>query len=148
MMTDNYTSSNLVLLIEDNDEHAELAMFYIQEHDPSIQVHRLIDGEQALRYIEAADDANAEKPWLIFLDLKLPKYDGHEVLTKIKSSQQLSCTPIVVFTTSASKKEIRSAMLLGANSFVNKPMEADQYPLIITQILNYWRMNQSSSSMD
>ena len=73
---------------------------------------------------------------------------GHEVLTKIKSSQQLSCTPIVVFTTSASKKEIRSAMLLGANSFVNKPMEADQYPLIITQILNYWRMTQSSSSMD
>lgn len=134
-----------LLLIEDSDEHAELALFYISEYRKDIHVIRLADGGAAMRYIESIRHLKAPIPWLCLLDLQLPKYDGHEILSVIKSDSLLVKMPVVVFTTSAAKKDIRRAMNNHANSFITKPMGADRYGSTIQSILDYWEFNMHPS---
>lgn len=131
-----------LILVEDNDDHAELAEFYINEYEPSIQVERLFDGKQALDYFDSIGMNHKQLPWLVLLDLKLPKHDGHEILKKIKTDEQLINIPVVIFSTSNSNKDIESALNLYANSYIVKPMEADGYESVISELLNYWSMNQ------
>ncbi len=131
-----------LLLIEDSDEHAELALFYISEYREDIRVIRLADGGAAMNYIESIRNSNSPIPWLCLLDLQLPRYDGHEILSVIKSDELLVKMPVVVFTTSAAKKDIRRAIRNHANSFITKPMGADGYGKAIQSILSYWELNQ------
>ena len=74
--------------------------------------------------------------------MKLPKYDGHEILNRIKSSKRLAGIPVVIFSTSNSGKDIKRALSSYANSYIVKPMEADQYGEVINEILQYWELNQ------
>lgn len=131
-----------LLLIEDNDDHAELAEFYIKDCGPQFQVRRLRDGAEAMAYIEQAECAEQCLPWLVLLDLKLPKYDGHEVLTQLKKSPCLAKVPVVIFSTSSSSKDIEQALNSHANSYLVKPMEADKYGQLISEMLHYWQLNQ------
>ena len=131
-----------LLLIEDSDEHAELALYYISEYRPDIHVIRLADGGAAMEYLESVSSLNNPLPWLCLLDLQLPKYDGHEILSVIKSDSMLIKMPVVVFTTSAAKKDISRTISHHANSFITKPMGADSYGKAILSILSYWELNQ------
>lgn len=131
-----------LLLIEDNDDHAELAEFYIKDCCPKIEVRRLRDGAEAMAYIEQAECAEQCLPWLVLLDLKLPKYDGHEVLSQLKKSRCLAKVPVVIFSTSNSGKDIELAMNNHANSYLVKPMEADKYGQLINELLHYWKLNE------
>lgn len=132
-----------LLLVEDSDDHAELAEFYITDYNEQIRVNRLHDGAEAMTYLEQMEAAPEQGlPWLVLLDLKLPKYDGHEVLARIKSSKQLAGIPVVIFSTSNSGKDIERALKSYANSYIVKPMEADQYGEVISKILQYWELNQ------
>ncbi len=133
-----------LLLIEDSDEHAELALFYISEYRPDIHVIRLADGGAAMDYLESICNLTKPLPWLCLLDLQLPKYDGHEILSVIKSDSILIKMPVVVFTTSAAKKDISRTISHHANSFITKPMGADGYGKAIHSILSYWELNQHS----
>lgn len=133
-----------LLLIEDSYEHAELAMFYIAEYRKDINVIHLTDGGKAMEYIEAIRTLNNPVPWLCLLDLQLPKYDGHEILSSIKSDPALVKIPVVIFTTSAAPKDIHRALGNHANSFITKPMGADLYGKTIGTILDYWELNQQS----
>lgn len=131
-----------ILLIEDDDDHAQLAEFHIGEHDPSFSVLRLSDGEAALKYLDEVRSGGRQAPWLILMDLKIPKYDGHEVLSFAKSDRALARVPVVVFTTSNSGKDIGKAMGGHANSYIVKPMEPDRYGETIATILDYWRLDR------
>ncbi len=133
-----------LLLIEDNDDHAELAEFYIKDCGPQFQVSRLRDGAEAMAYIERAECAEQSPslPWLVLLDLKLPKYDGHEVLSQFKKSPCLAKVPVVIFSTSNSGKDIELALNNHANSYLVKPMEADKYGQLISEMLRYWELNE------
>ena len=131
-----------LLLIEDNDDHAELAEFYIKDCRPKIKVRRLRDGAEAMAYIEQTECAEQSLPWLVLLDLKLPKYDGHEVLHQLKKSPCLAKVPVVIFSTSSSGKDIEQALNSHANSYIVKPMEADKYGELISEILRYWELNE------
>lgn len=131
-----------LLLIEDNDDHAELAEFYIRDCGPQFQVSRLRDGAEAMTYIEQAGRAEQSLPWLVLLDLKLPKYDGHEVLSKFKKSKSLAKVPVVIFSTSNSGKDIEQALNNHANSYIVKPMETDKYGEVISEMLHYWELNE------
>lgn len=132
----------LLLLIEDSDDHAELAEFHINDYSQDIFVNRLQDGAEAMSYLESLEQSDQSLPWLVLLDLKLPKYDGHEILAKIKKSVRLVEIPVVIFSTSNSGKDIKHALAAYANSYIVKPMEADQYGAVISQILRYWEMDQ------
>ncbi len=131
-----------LLLVEDNDDHAELTEFYIKDCRPELKVCRLRDGAQAMAYIEQSEAAGQSLPWLVLLDLKLPKYDGHEVLAKIKRSSRLAKIPVVIFSTSNSGKDIERALSCHANSYIVKPMEADKYGEVISELLTYWELDE------
>jgi len=132
-----------LLLVEDSDDHAELAEFYIADYSDRIRVDRLHDGAEAMSYLERVEASPEQSlPWLVLLDLKLPKYDGHEVLARIKNSKRLAGVPVVIFSTSNSGKDIRRALSSYANSYIVKPMEPDRYGEVISEILQYWELNQ------
>lgn len=131
-----------LLLVEDSDDHAELTEFYINDCRPALRVRRLRDGAEAMAYIEQAERLEQRLPWLVLLDLKLPKYDGHEILARMKRSVRLASIPVVIFSTSNSGKDIEQAMSSHANSYIVKPMEADKYGEVISEILEYWELNE------
>lgn len=131
-----------ILLIEDDEDHAELAMFFINEHLPYAKVTHLNDGEKAMAFISHLENSEDTPPWLILLDLKVPRYDGFEILERIKSSPPLIKCPVVVFTTSCSNRDIQSAYAGRANSYILKPTAPEMYEETIGQILDYWKLDQ------
>ena len=138
----NQPVSELLLLVEDNDDHAELAEFYINNHDASIIIRRLRDGAEALDYLRAVESGTQAMPWLVLLDLKLPKYNGHEILARIKGDKRLASIPVVIFSTSASPQDIEQAFALHANSYIIKPMEGDGYERLMSRLLEYWNIDR------
>ena len=138
-----------LLLVEDNDDHAELAEFYITDYSDKIRIDRLRDGAAAMVYLDQLEVSPEQRlPWLVLLDLKLPKYDGHEVLARIKGSDRLAPIPVVIFSTSNAEKDVRRALKQCANSYIVKPMEADQYGEVLSEILSYWELNQRCLTLD
>ena len=138
-----HTETERVLLVEDSDDHAELAEFYITDYSDRIRIERLHDGAEAMTYLERMEALPEQRlPWLVLLDLKLPKYDGHEILARIKTSRRLAGVPVVIFSTSNAEKDIRQALSNYANSYIVKPMEADRYGEVLRRILQYWELNQ------
>lgn len=132
-----------LLLVEDSDDHAELTEFHITDYSKRIRVDRLHDGAAAMTYLEQVEASPQQRlPWLVLLDLKLPKYDGLEILARIKGSDRLAGIPVVIFSTSNSGKDIKRALKNYANSYIVKPMEADRYGEVISKILQYWELNQ------
>ena len=134
--------NEVVLLIEDNDDHAELAEFYIKNYDDAITVRRLSDGAAAMDYLADVIQSKQAVPWLVILDLKLPKYNGHEILNSIKSNKGLVTIPVVIFSTSANQQDVAQAYAMHANSYLVKPMESDGYEGIVNTLLDYWSIDQ------
>ncbi len=134
-----------ILIIEDDDDHAEIMEFYIKESNKDVSVNRLDDGEKAMQYILniIKNEPNLSSlPNLIFLDLKLPKFDGHEILEKIKKNPFLKQTPVIVFTSSNSNLDVERALENNANSYIVKPIEQNKFKEIINLIITYWQSNE------
>ncbi|MEW8492492.1 MAG: response regulator [Candidatus Thiodiazotropha taylori] len=131
-----------ILLIEDDTDHAELAKFYIHESSEKMTIVTIEDGAAALEYIQAIREGSQPMPWLILLDLKVPKYDGHEILSVLKTDEDLSIIPVVIFSTSNSRKDICEALRTGANGYIVKPMQPDSYGNVFEKILAYWELSQ------
>jgi CheY-like chemotaxis protein len=131
-----------LLLVEDNDDHAAMTEFYIQDCREDLHIQRIRDGAEAMQYLDELESSRQALPWIVLLDLKLPKYDGHEILARMKASTKLAKIPVVIFSTSNSAKDIEQALSHQANSYIVKPMEADKYGEVIGDILRYWHLNQ------
>jgi CheY-like chemotaxis protein len=98
-------------------------------------LHVVHDGEEGLDYLyRRGQFANAPRPDLILLDLNLPKYDGRQLLEKIKSDDELSTIPVVVLTTSSAEEDILRSYKLHANAYVTKPVDLDQFMSAVRQI--------------
>lgn len=136
---------NELLLIEDDENHAEIIQFYIESYSQKITVTHLNDGEQAMDYLARFQQQNKSLPWLILLDLNLPRYNGHEILQRIKQTQQLQYIPTVIFSTSDSSQDIEQALQHHANSYYQKPLALDGFEDCINQILDYWSNNQHTT---
>ncbi len=130
-----------ILLIEDNDAHAEIIEFYINEYSNDFEIIRLSDGAEAIEYFKSIG-VDKPYPWLTFLDLNLPKYSGHEILSFVKNQEFAKRVPIVVFTTSSSNKDISMALDNHANSYVVKPLSPDGFTTTIENELKYWELNE------
>ena len=138
-----------ILLVEDNPNDVELTLraFTRQKLATHFQVAR--DGAEALDYIfgqgaYCGRDLN-ERPQLILLDLKLPKVDGLDVLRVIKSDPRTKMIPVVILTSSSIERDIAAGYARGANSYIVKPVNYDQFSTMVNALGTYWlRLNKTS----
>lgn len=131
-----------VLLIEDDDDHAEIVFRSMEQHRVANQIHRVTDGEAALDYLfrrgAFSDPKVSPRPSLVLLDLRLPKVDGLEVLRQVKESRELRAIPVVILTTSSAGADLDKAYQNYANSYIVKPFDFAQFNQVIDTLGYYW----------
>ena len=136
-----------ILLVEDNPADAELTMRALRRGNLANHVTWVKDGAQALEFIfrEGAFAGRPDRnPKLILLDIKLPKVDGIEVLKRIKAHEHTRVIPVVMVTSSAEGRDIAASYQLGANSYVVKPVEFDQFIETVGKAGFYWMLVNKS----
>ncbi len=131
-----------ILLVEDNPFDAELALRALRKCRLGEKVQVVSDGPEALDFLFArgnyAARQDSPQPKVIFLDLKLPMMNGLEVLQQIKSNSRSQNSPVVILTSSHEDRDRRESYELGANSYLVKPVELDQFDSMICQAASYW----------
>ncbi len=137
-----------ILLVEDNPNDVELAMHAFRKNGVDGTVHAVRDGVEAVEFLFCTDRYAGRDPSsgpkLILLDLKLPKLDGLELLQRIKSDNRTKKIPVVVLTTSHERSDVEKSYLYGANSYVRKPVNFEEFAEAIRLIIQYWfSLNQS-----
>jgi two-component system, response regulator len=131
-----------ILIVEDNPSDAELTMRALKKNKMANQFFIAEDGEEALDYIFGRgkfSERDTSTPLkVIFLDLKLPKVSGLEVLKEIKSHESTKTLPVVIITSSKEDPDIQKAYELGANSYVVKPVDFESFIFAINHTGLYW----------
>lgn len=131
-----------ILLVEDNEAHAELMMRGLRELEAGVSIHHVTDGEQALDYLfcrgEFADAEKCTPPDLILLDLRLPRVDGLDVLKTVKETPALLRIPIVILTSSDAESDVARSYDYHANSYIVKPLEFRKFNRLMKDLQLYW----------
>ncbi|BDH05159.1 MULTISPECIES: response regulator [Streptomyces] len=128
-----------VLLVEDDPGDELMTREAFEDNKIGNTLHVVRDGEEALDFLyRRGGHTGAPRPDLILLDLNLPKYDGRQVLERIKSDQDLADIPVVVLTTSAAEEDILRSYKLHANAYVTKPVDLDQFIAAVRQIDDFF----------
>jgi CheY-like chemotaxis protein len=131
-----------ILIVEDNPGDAELTIRALKKSHLANRIIHLTDGAEALDFLFGTGqyvNRNLKNvPKVIFLDLKMPKVDGLEVLRQLKSDPRTKMIPIVILTSSAKDPDINKCYDLGANSYIVKPVELDNFLKTISEIGMYW----------
>lgn len=131
-----------ILLVEDNPDDEALALRALHKNNLANGVHISRDGEEALDYL-FGDDQRA-LPQVVLLDLKLPKVDGLEVLRRIRENPRTRLLPVVILTSSREERDLVEGYSLGANSYIQKPVDFVQFTESVAQLGLYWLvMNQT-----
>lgn len=131
-----------ILIIEDNLDDAELTIRALKKSHLANHVTHLVDGAEALDFLfgtgvyAGRDILNIPK--VILLDLKMPKVSGLEVLAQIKAEQHTKMIPVVILTSSAEDPDVRKSYDLGANSYIVKPVEFQDFARVISELGMYW----------
>jgi CheY-like chemotaxis protein len=135
-------SDKIILLVEDNPDDEELTFLAFKASKVSNAIVVARDGAQALDYLFGTGEYTGRDltimPTLILLDLNLPKIDGFEVLSRIRSDSRTRRLPVIIMTTSREHDEVIKAYDKGCNSFVNKPVEYSQFREAVNQLGLYW----------
>jgi CheY-like chemotaxis protein len=126
-----------ILLIEDNPVDVDLTVRAFKKQNLTNPIEIARDGEEAIKMIEKWNDTKLV-PVVILLDLKLPKFNGLEVLKEIKTHPEFKKIPVVVLTSSSEDSDINAAYNLGANSYIVKPVQFDKFIEVAAQIELYW----------
>lgn len=131
-----------ILIVEDNARDLELTMRALSKHNLGNRVVAVRDGEEALDFLFGrgafAHRQAADGPHVIFLDMKLPKVDGIEVLRQIKSTERTRAIPVVMVTSSAQERDVMESYRMGVNSYVVKPIDFDSFVKTIADLGFYW----------
>lgn len=131
-----------ILIVEDNARDLELTLRALRKHNLGNRVVSVGDGAEALDFLFArgkfAGRRLEDGPHVIFLDLKLPKVDGIEVLRQIKSDPRTQTIPVVMVTSSAQERDVIESYRLGVNSYVVKPIDFDSFIKTIADLGFYW----------
>ncbi|TBR13195.1 MAG: response regulator [Lysobacter sp.] len=131
-----------ILLVEDNPDDVELTRLAFDEAKIANQLAVVGDGAEALDYLFArgrfADRDPADLPSLVLLDLNLPKVDGREVLQAIRGNEATRALPVVVLTTSTEPFDVEATYALGVNSYIQKPVDFEQFVWAVKQVGLYW----------
>jgi len=139
-----------ILLIEDNEDDAELTIRALRKDNVARNIIHLKDGEDALDFLfgngQYTGRNTNNRPLLILLDLKMPKVSGLEVLEQLKSNDQTKTIPVVMLTSSKEHPDVEKAYALGANSYIVKPVDFDNFRKVVNDLGIYWlHVSQPSS---
>jgi two-component system, response regulator len=131
-----------VLLVEDNPDDELLTLRAFRKSKLANQVHIARDGVEALDYLlgrsEDGDRWKHPLPHLVLLDLKLPKVDGLEVLKRLRGEARTRVLPVVVLTSSDEERDLVESYMLGANSYIRKPVAFEEFTRVIEEVGLYW----------
>jgi len=134
--------SNKILLVEDNDDDIELVELALNSGFIANELDVVKDGAEAIDYLHCEGKYKSrsldELPALILLDLNLPKVNGFEVLKEIRTNQRTKLIPVTIFTSSDQEKDIVESYKLGANSYIQKPVDFKKFKEAIKQLGLYW----------
>jgi len=132
----------VILLVEDNPKDEALTLRALRKSKVANEVAVVRDGVEALDYLFAtgshAGRDMREMPQVVLLDLKLPKVDGLQVLQAIRADERTRRLPVVVFTSSSEQEDLIKSYNLGANSYVRKPVDFEQFLEATRQLGLYW----------
>ena len=135
-------NSKMILLVEDNPDDEALTIRALQKNNIRNKVEIVRDGAEALDFLfcsgaYAGRDPN-DVPQVVLLDLKLPKVDGLEVLRRIRANERTLLLPVVILTSSKEEQDLLESYKNGANSYVRKPVNFDQFVEATRQLGLYW----------
>lgn len=130
-----------ILLVEDNPDDEALTLLAFGQSRVRNRIDVVRDGEEALDYLFCEGrfaDREPQPPELVLLDLKLPKLDGLEVLRQVRENPRTSLQPVVVLTSSKEEVDLLESYSLGANSYIQKPVDFRQFAATIQALVAYW----------
>ena len=130
-----------ILLVEDNPEDVEIFRRALERARVLSQLDVVRDGQEALEFLFPAGDGGARsrsRPDLVLLDLNTPRVNGFEVLQRIRASKELMTLPVIVLTVSAREEDIGKSYRLGANTYIQKPAEFQNFVRLLEVIGEYW----------
>jgi len=128
-----------ILLVEDNPGDADLAREALRDSKVANALHGVVDGVQAMEFLRRQGRfVNAMRPDLVLLDLNLPKKDGREVLSEMKSDDDLKRIPVVILTTSQDEADVLNSYNLHANCYITKPIDLSQFLKVVRAIEDFW----------
>jgi len=135
-------NDNIILLVEDNPDDERLTLRALQKNKIGNQVVVARDGAEALDYLFTNNKLRTGNsnplPQVILLDLKLPKVEGLEVLRQLRANDRTRLLPVVILTSSNEEQDLIRGYGLGANSYVRKPVDFDQFSDAVRQLGLYW----------
>jgi CheY-like chemotaxis protein len=133
-----------ILLVEDRLQDIEIARRALNKGKIKNELYLARDGEEALDFLlrqgKFSDPALSPRPGIILLDLNLPKVRGLEILKQIKNNPSLKSIPVIVLTVSSRQEDIQRSYELGANTYIQKPVEFDNFVRVVNAIHEYWIM--------
>lgn len=138
---------NRILLVEDNEEDAELTMAALTDLKLANEVVVARDGVEALDYLYRRgpyDGRSGENPVVVLLDLKMPRVDGLQVLREIKGDEALKTTPVVMLTSSREERDLVESYRLGANAYVVKPVDFEKFTEAVRELGVFWALINES----
>ena len=131
-----------ILLVEDNQDDADLALHALRRGQLANNIYVARDGEEALDFLFCRGAFNHRSfehpPKLVLLDLKLPKVNGMEVLKLVKSDPRTKVIPVVIMTSSKEERDLAASYNLGANSYIQKPVDFEQFRETVKTVGLYW----------
>jgi two-component system response regulator len=134
--------SRPILLVEDNPDDIELTLHALKENNISNDVVVARDGIEALEFLFGGKTKNHEvhglRPSLVLLDLKLPGLNGFDILKRIRDDESTKLIPVVILTSSKEHLDLLNGYRLGANSYVRKPVDFEQFLTTVQQLGTYW----------
>ena len=139
-MTQKAASQRMILLVEDNPDDEALTRRALAKNNIQNEVLVAHDGAEALDYLQGTGThaGHPIAPEVILLDLKLPKVDGLEVLRRIRADDRTRLLPVVILTSSREERDLISGYGLGANSYIRKPVDFQQFVEAVRQLGLYW----------